>query len=97
MAYVTIADVEAFSGYGYEDFKQAGLIMTASQWEDYCMNDLIPRVEQLCNRYWGVSSFDEHEVIEYRNSLGDAEYLDSFLAWQTPGGIAYPDTVIQLS
>jgi hypothetical protein len=86
MAYVSILDVEAFTGFGAEDMKQGSLTMTASQWEDYCTNDLIPRVEQLVNRYCGVASFDEHTVIEYRNSPGDVEYLDNYMSWMTPGG-----------
>jgi hypothetical protein len=86
MTYVSRLDVEAFTGFGYEDMKQGSYIMTASQWEDYCTNDLIPRVEQMVNRYCGVSSFDEHTVVEYRDSPGDPEYLDMYLSWMTPGG-----------
>lgn len=88
MSYVSILDVEAFTGYGAADMKQGGLTMTASQWEDYCENDLIPRIEQMVHRYCGVTSFDEHVVIEFRNSEGDDEFLDQYLGWMTPGGPA---------
>lgn len=86
MAYVSILDVEAFTGYGADDMKQGSLVMTASQWADYCTNDLIPRVEQMVNRYCGVASFDEHTVIEYRNSPGEMDYLNDYMSWMTPGG-----------
>lgn len=86
MAYVSILDVEAFTGYGAEDMKQGGLIMTASQWEDYCTNDLIPRIEQLVNRFCGVSTFEEHTKIEYRSSPGEMDYLNDYMSWMTPGG-----------
>ena len=86
MAYVSILDVEAHTGYGAEDMKQGSLTMTASQWEDYCTNDLIPRIEQLVNRYCGVASFDEHTKIEYRSSPGDIDYMDNYMSWMTPGG-----------
>lgn len=86
MAYVTRLDVEAHTGYGAEDMKQGSLTMTASQWEDYCSNDLIPRIEQLVNRYCGVASFDEHTTIEYRNSPGESEFLNEYMSWMTPGG-----------
>lgn len=86
MAYVGRLDVEAFSGFGHQDFKQGGYTMTASQWEDYCTNDLIPRVEQMVNRYCGVASFDEHTVIEYRNSPGETEWFDAYMSWMTPAG-----------
>ena len=86
MAYVSILDVEAFTGYGAEDMKQGSLTMTASQWNDYCTNDLIPRIEQLVNRYCGVPTFDEHTVVEFRHSPGDVEFLDSYMSWMTPGG-----------
>ena len=86
MAYVSILDVEAFTGFGAEDMKQGGFTMTASQWEDYCTNDLIPRVEQMVNRFCGVASFDEHTVIEYRSSPGEMDYLNDYMSWMTPGG-----------
>jgi hypothetical protein len=86
MSYVSQLDVEAFSGYGYQDFKQGGLTMTASQWDDYCSNDLIPRIEQLVNKYCGVASFDSHTVIEYRNSPGEMEFQQNYMSWMTPGG-----------
>lgn len=86
MALVSILDVEAFTGYGADDMKQGSLIMTASQWEDYCSNDLIPRVEQMVHRYCGVASFDEHVVVEYRNSPGEMDYLNDYMSWMTPGG-----------
>jgi len=88
MSYVSILDVEAFTGFGAEDMKQGSFIMTASQWQDYCTNDLIPRIEQMVHRYCGVSTFDEHTKIEFRNSPGEVEFLDTYLSWMTPGGPA---------
>jgi len=86
MAYISRLDVEAFTGFGAEDMLQGSLIMTASQWEDYCSNDLIPRVEQMVNRFCGVASFETHTVIEYRNSPGEMDYLNDYMSWMTPGG-----------
>jgi hypothetical protein len=86
MSYVTIDDVEAFTGYGAEDMKQGSMAMEPAQWQDYCTNDLIPRIEQMFNRFCGVASFAPHTVIEYRNSPGELEFLDNYMSWMTPGG-----------
>lgn len=86
MPYVSILDVEAFTGVGASDLKQGGLVMTASQWSDYCSNDVIPRIEQMVNRYCGVPAFDEHTSIEYRSSPGEMDYMNDYMSWMTPGG-----------
>lgn len=89
MVYVTQDDVEAFCGYGYNDFKQGGFTMEEAQWEAYCNDDLIPRIEAMVLRFCGVASFFEHTVIEYKNSPG-MDSLDDYLGYMAPGGQAVP-------
>lgn len=86
MPYVSQLDVEAFTGFGYNDMMQGGKAMTQNQWSNYCTEDLIPRIEQMVHRFCGVASFFEHTVVELHNSPGEMDYLNDYMSWMTPGG-----------
>ncbi len=98
MAYFSQTDIEQYTGFASSDFKQAGTTMTAIQWADLTAT-LVEWVTQLVNRYCNVTSFEPHQVTEYRNGLGatgdDDTYLDDdttfFLGEYATGITVYED------
>lgn len=80
MVYLTQADIESSGGgYGYSDFKQAGVTMTAKQWELYCER-LIDSITSAINRYCRLTTFEQNSYTEYhdgRGATGDlGEYVE---------------------
>jgi len=69
MSYTTQTEVEAYTSFGYTDFKQAGRAMTQQEWAAY-LTQVINGVDQAINRFCGVQSFEEHEVTEYHDGRG---------------------------
>lgn len=69
MAYTTLEEIEARTGYAASDFKQAGVAMTAEQWADETAR-LIAEVSNLIDRHCRRGSFEETEYTEYHDGDG---------------------------
>ena len=69
MGYITRAEVENFTGFGYRDFKCDGRAMTSSEFEDL-IRDSDLYVTQMIHRYCNVTSFELHDVAEYHDGRG---------------------------
>jgi hypothetical protein len=69
MAYCTQSDIEAYTGYGYSDFKQAGVTMTSTQWANL-VTSLIAGASQQINRFCNVGSFESTAYTEYHDGRG---------------------------
>lgn len=69
MAYFSQTDIEQYTGFASTDFKQAGSMMSASQWATMCTY-IVDYTTSLVNRYCGVSSFESHTATEYHNGIG---------------------------
>lgn len=69
MEYCTQQDIEARTGYGATDFKQAGVTMSADQWATLC-SDLINEATTAINRFCRRSSFEEKEYTEFHDGRG---------------------------
>lgn len=69
MAYFTQSDIQEYTGFASMDFKNAGSVMTATQWATLCTH-IVDYVSDLVNKYCGVATFESHSVIEYHDSPG---------------------------
>lgn len=69
MAYCTQTDIEALTGYGYQDFRQGDVTMTALQWSTL-ITALISGVSQQINLYCRRGSFESAEYVEYHDGRG---------------------------
>lgn len=79
MVYLTQSDIEASGGgFGYADFKQAGIVMTATQWQLYC-DHLIDSITAAINSYCKVSSFEQSTYTEYHTGRGASAELGEYL------------------
>jgi len=77
MAYCTLADIEARTGYGSTDFKQAGVTMTAEQWGSFC-EGLIAEASTAIERFCRRSSFEVREYTEFHDGRGCTGDLKEF-------------------
>ena len=79
MAYLSQDDVESTGGgYGYADFKQAGVVMTADQWQLYCER-LIDAIDSAINHYCRVPSFEINTYTELHDGRGPTGDLGEYL------------------
>ena len=70
MAYMTVVDVEQFTGMSHTDFKSAGAVMTRPEWLSF-VESYITTIEQMIHRHCNVTSFDPTTVItEYHSGRG---------------------------
>jgi hypothetical protein len=69
MAYCTQAEIEALTGYGYQDFRQGDASMTSNQWASL-VTALIAGVSQQINLYCRRESFESAEYVEYHDGRG---------------------------
>lgn len=77
MAYVTQEEVEARTSYNYEDFKQAGAVMTSVQWAAY-ITDLIAAATALINKFCRVTSLEETTYTEYYDGKGPTGEFNAY-------------------
>lgn len=79
MVYLSQSDVESSGGgYGYADFKQAGVTMTATQWQLYCER-LIDSITSAINHYCRLTSFEQNTYTEYHDGRGPTGELGEYL------------------
>jgi len=69
MAYCTQAEIEAHTGYSYNDFRQADAFMSSAQWIAYTTL-IISGATQTINKYCQRGSFESAEYTEYHNGRG---------------------------
>jgi hypothetical protein len=83
MTYVTAHEVEAFTGFSYLDFKESGITMTETQWNDF-LNVSLGNVDQMIHRYCNVTSFDPATtVVEYHSGRGQTDDTGPTADWIT--------------
>jgi hypothetical protein len=70
MAYFSQADIEEYTGFATTDFRNAGSVVTATQWATLCTH-VVDYVSSLVNRYCGVATFESHIVTEYHSGTGE--------------------------
>lgn len=64
MAYYTEQELEAYTGFSYEDFKENGLMMTATQWTNLT-DSVSTAVTMAINNFCNVATLEEHTKTEY--------------------------------
>ena len=78
MVYLTRTDMErSGGGFGYTDFKEAGVTMTEAQWIQYC-DLLIASVTSAINRYCRIGSFESATYTEYHDGSGASGDLGEY-------------------
>ena len=69
MAYCSQQEVEAHTGYSYNDFRQADAFMTSNQWATY-ITMVIAGATEMINRYCNRQSFEAANYTEYHDGRG---------------------------
>ena len=73
MTYITKEDIEAYTGFTYKDFREAGEVMDETQWVSF-LEDNIGNIEQMIHRYCNVTSFDPTTtIVEYHSGKGASD------------------------
>lgn len=87
MALFNQTDLEMWTGFSSNSFKQAGSIMTATQWATLAQFALDTVTQAMC-RYCNVSSFEWHSATQYYNGNGysgdNQDYLESDINFYLP-------------
>lgn len=79
MVYLLQSDIEVTGGgFSYLDFKQAGVIMTATQWQLYC-DRLADSITSAINHYCRLTSFEQNTYTEYHDGRGASAELGEYL------------------
>lgn len=78
MAYFSQTDIEEYTGFASQDFKNAGLVSSTTQWATLCTNT-VSYVTELVNKYCGVVSFESHAVTEYHDGKGAQGDGDTYI------------------
>ena len=79
MVYLSQSDIESSGGgYGFGDFKQAGVTMTATQWQLFC-DRLIDSITAAINSYCKLTSFEQNTYTEYHSGRGATGELGEYM------------------